>query len=230
MMRKNSIKNWAEEDRPREKMLQKGRVTLSSTELLAILIGSGSTKESAVELAKRIIDRAGNLHELGKKDISFFLDFKGIGQAKAVTILAALELGIRRQVEQPVKQPIITCAVDSYNVIGPMLQDLNHEEFWLLCLGSKGKLLSKNKIGQGSMNKVIVDSKVIFKTALDNNAAMIVLIHNHPSGSLKPSKLDIELTIKVIRAGKVMDIAVMDHLIIGRSDFYSFRDSNTELF
>lgn len=219
-----SIKSWAEEDRPREKMLTKGKEALTNAELIAILLGSGSRNESAVLLAQRITSSCQNLNDLGKKDIKFLMKFKGVGEAKAITISAALELGRRRQAEPKSKRHIITTSGDAYSVIGPLLSDLPHEEFWILCLNRRNEVMTMEKISSGGTSATIVDPKILFKTALSHLSSSIILIHNHPSGSLKPSTQDDLLTEKLIKGGKLLDLSVLDHLIIGNNDYYSYRD------
>ncbi|MBK0382671.1 DNA repair protein RadC [Pedobacter sp. SD-b] len=222
---KFTIKAWAEEDRPREKLLQHGRRTLSDAELIAILIGSGSTTESAVELSKRILHSCQNdINLLGKLSVQELCKFKGIGEAKAISIIAALELGRRRkEIELPPIQKINT-SKDIFNVLLPYYKDLTHEEFWILILAKSNKLTHKILISKGGQAGTIVDSKIVFKAALDNNAANIILSHNHPSGNLKPSQADISLTKKLVAAGRLMDIGVLDHVIITDDGFYSFAD------
>ena len=223
-----TIKEWAEEDRPREKLVARGKSNLTSAELLAILIGSGNTKESALDLSKKILERAGSLRELGRKEKSFYLQFKGIGIVKAVTIIAALELGVRRQIEKKKKEVIIRCSKDVYELTGPPLENLTHEEFWVLSLNRKNQVLSKDRIGQGGMHQVIVDPKIVFKTALNNKATQIILIHNHPSGQITPSEQDKNITSKLVKASYLLEIPVLDHVIIGHNDYYSFADSIPE--
>lgn len=219
-----SIKSWAVEDRPREKMLIKGKESLSNAELLAILLGSGSRNESAVQLAQRLLGSASNLNDLSKKDIPYFMTFKGIGEAKAITISAALELGRRRQAESPEGRSKISTSNDAYQVIGPRLRDLSHEEFWILCLNRRNVVVSQEKISSGGVGATVVDPKLIFKHALTQLASQIILVHNHPSGGILPSEQDNLLTSKLVQAGKVLDIKVIDHLIIGDGQYYSYAD------
>ncbi len=225
-MNEKSIKSWDVEDRPREKMLLKGKSALSNAELIAILMGSGSAQESAVDLAKRVLRGASSLNELGKKSIDFFTSFKGIGEAKAVTISAALELGRRRQAEAPLKRIKISSSQDAYNVMGPLLEDLPHEEFWMLLLNRNNVIIVKEKITSGGVAATVVDPKLIFKSALANLASGIILFHNHPSGQTKPSLEDVNITKKLTEAGKLLEIKVLDHIIIGHKGYYSFRDEN----
>lgn len=220
-----AITAWAEEDRPREKMLLKGRMSLSDAELLAILIGSGTSGESAVSLAQRIllsVDQ--NLHELGKRSIKELESFKGIGAAKAVTIAAALELGRRRQLSDLRERPKISCSRDAYNVIAPLLSDLHHEEFWLLLLNKANEVLARERLSSGGMAGTVVDVKMVFKAALDARAAGLIAVHNHPSGNLQPSTADIELTKRLRKAGEWLDLPLLDHLIVSERGYYSFTD------
>ena len=221
----HKIKSLAEDDRPREKLANKGSQALSDAELLAILIGSGSRSESAVDLCRRILkDASNNLRELSRISIPQLMQYKGIGEAKAITIAAALELGRRQQATDPLDRPRITCSRDAFRVIGPALQDLGHEEFWVLLLSNSGQLLRKEQIGSGGIKQVSVDIRMIFKSALEHMAVSIILIHNHPSGGLKPSSQDLDITKKIFEAGKVLDIQIMDHLIISSNGYLSMAD------
>lgn len=220
----SSIKDWAEEDRPREKMLLKGKSSLSDAELIAILLGSGSRDESAVSLAKRILNDSSTLDELGRKPLDFLMSYKGIGEAKAISVAAALELGRRRQITKGDQKVKITRSRDAYNILGPILSDLSQEEFWIACLNNANQVISKDKISLGGVSTTLVDAKIVFAQALRQGASAIILFHNHPSGQLKPSQADIRLTEKLAAAGKVMDIRVQDHLIIGHRGYYSFMD------
>ena len=222
---KISIKSWAEEDRPREKLNSQGRRALTDAELIAILIGSGSRTESAVELSKRILHHYGNdLNNLGKASVTELSRFKGIGEAKAISIIAALEIGRRRNDTETKTPETIGGSKDAYNVMRRQLVDLNHEEFWIVLLNRSGKVLGKELISKGGLTGTVADPKIIFNIALQQHAASIVLTHNHPSGSLKPSQLDIDLTKKIADAGKMLDINVLDHIIITNDGFYSFAD------
>ncbi|MES2810415.1 MAG: DNA repair protein RadC [Bacteroidota bacterium] len=222
---KISIKSWAEEDRPREKLSGQGRRALTDAELIAILIGSGSRDESAVELSKRILHHYDNdLNNLGKASIAELSKFKGIGEAKAISIIAALEVGRRRNDTETKVLDSITCSKDAYTILRPFLMDLNHEEFWILLLNQAGKVTSKELISKGGLTGTVADPKIIFGIALQQNAVSIVMAHNHPSGNLKPSQLDIDLTKKITNAGKLLDIKVLDHLIVTNDGFYSFAD------
>ena len=221
---KIAIKNWPEADRPREKLITFGRRSLSNTELLAILVREGNRAESAVELSKRILGLCdNNLNELAQKSVAELSRFKGIGEAKAVSIIAALELGRRRK-DVPVKAAQITTSIDVYHIISSQFKDLNHEEFWILLLDRANKLKSKQLISKGGQAGTIADPKIIFHIALENHAASIILAHNHPSGNLKPSRADLDLTKKLVSAGQFLDLPVLDHLIITDHGFLSFAD------
>lgn len=220
-----SIKSLAEEDRPREKLLRKGKVSLSDAELLAILLGSGSREQSAIGLAQSILQSVdNNLNELGKCSIGRLRKFKGVGEAKAITIVAAMELSRRRQLSRIEDKPQITCSNDAFNAIAPLLMDLPHEEFWMLLLNRANRVLRRERISRGGVAGTVVDIKVVFTTALEGQAVSILLCHNHPSGSTNPSQADIDLTRKLKKAGEIMDILVVDHLIIGDRSYYSFAD------
>jgi DNA repair protein RadC len=220
-----SIKNWSEDDRPREKLMLKGKSVLSDAELIAILIGSGSRNESAVELSKKILASvANNLNELGKLNLSQLCNFKGIGEAKAVTIIAAMELARRRRSEEVIELTKITSSKIIFEIMQPIIGELPHEEFWVLYLNNANKVIAKNQLSKGGMTGTVVDVRIIFKSALESGAVGILLCHNHPSGNLKPSEADIEITKKVKTAGKSLDINVLDHLIITQNGYYSFAD------
>lgn len=220
-----SIKHWAEEDRPREKLLLKGRAALSDAELIAILIGSGTKNQSAVELSKNILLSYDNdLQSLGRLNINDFKKFKGIGEAKAITIIAALEIGRRRQLTDVKEKPKITSSQDAYQCIYSSMQDLNHEEFKILLLNRNNRVVKIETISTGGVAGTVVDPKIIFKRALDVHASSIILAHNHPSGNLHPSKADIDITKKIVQAGNTLEIKVLDHLIISEKGYYSFLD------
>ena len=222
---KITIKAWAEEDRPREKLSLQGRRALTDAELIAILIGSGSVSESAVDLSKRILHFCKNdLNALAKLSILELSKFKGIGEAKAISIIAALELGRRRKEEEIIKLDKITSSKDIFNYLSPYFSDLVYEEFWILLLNRANKIINKVLISKGGQAGTIADPKIIFKAALENNAANLVLAHNHPSGNLKPSHADIELTKKLRAAGLLLDISVIDHLIFSERSYFSFAD------
>lgn len=219
------IKSWAEEDRPREKMMEKGRHVLTEAELIAILIGSGSRDETAVELSKRILSSVGNnLNDLGKLNIKELIRFKGIGEAKAVSVVAALELGRRRKEAEKVKRDKITSSKDVFDILNPILIDLPFEEFWLLILNRANLVIKKEMISRGGVSGTVVDTKIIFKAAIENYASSIIICHNHPSGNLKPSEADIRITKNIKEAGKLMEIPLLDHLIVAENGFYSFAD------
>lgn len=219
------IKAWAEEDRPREKLQLKGKFSLSNAELLAILIGSGSREETAVGLAQRILlSKQNNLNELGKCNLAELKEFKGIGLAKAITIIAALELGRRRKEEALPIRNQIKSSRDAYRELAPKVADLPHEEFWLLMLNRANRIMHLGKVSSGGVVGTVVDARIVFKDALDHRATTLILCHNHPSGNLQPSQADIDLTRKLKQAGEVMDIAVVDHLIISDQGYFSFAD------
>lgn len=219
------IKAWAEEDRPREKLIEKGRHVLTEAELIAILIGSGSRNESAVELSKRILSSTGNnLNELGKLNVKELIKFKGIGEAKAISIVAAMELGRRRKEAEVVKREKVSSSNDAYEIMKPMMMDLGHEEFWILMLNRANLVIRKEQISRGGVAGTVVDAKLIFKAAVDHHASSIIICHNHPSGNTKPSEADIRLTKNIKEAGKVMEIPLLDHLIFTDHGYYSFGD------
>lgn len=219
------ILSWAEEDRPREKLLLKGRTTLTDAELLGILIGSGTRALSAVDVCRLILQGSENdLNQLAKLSVKDLQQFKGIGEAKAITIVAALELGRRRKETPVVKRPKITSSQDAYDAIKPELWDLPHEEFWLLLLNRANQVVRKERCSTGGVAGTVTDPKIIFKAALQHLASSIILVHNHPSGNLKPSEADLRLTKKLKEAGALLDIPVLDHLIFADGGYYSFAD------
>lgn len=220
----SGIRSWAEEDRPREKLLLKGGAALSDAELIAILIGSGIPGESAVDVAKAILkSAANNLNELGKLSVKDLMKFKGIGEAKAITIVAALELSKRRRIAEVKEKEKITGSKDVYEYFHH-LADLRSEEFWVMYLNRANKIISANKISQGGITGTVADTRLIFKNALDHFACSIILCHNHPSGNLSPSEEDKSLTRKVKQAGQLLDIGTLDHLIISDTGYFSFAD------
>jgi DNA repair protein RadC len=222
---KITIKNWAEEDRPREKLLLQGRRALTDAELIAILISSGSTNESAVELSKRILHQFNNdLALLGKQSVIELCKFKGIGEAKAIAIIAGLELGRRRQDTTEPEIVRITHSKHIFDLLYQEFTDIFHEEFWILLLNKSNKLISKHQISTGGIASTVTDPRVVFKLALEKNAAALILAHNHPSGNLKPSQEDIKLTKKMVEGGKILDIQVLDHLIFAEKKYFSFAD------
>ncbi len=225
MYKKLSIKEWAVEDRPREKMMKKGIRSLSEAELIAILIGSGNLDESAVELSRRILASVNNnLNELGKKTINDLQKFKGIGEVKAISIMAALELGRRRKETEPDEKPKVLTSSDTAKIFKPLLSDLPHEEFWVLMLNRNNLVIDKMMVSQGGLSGTVIDVRIILKMAIEKLACSIILCHNHPSGNLIPSDADKEITRKIREAGKLMDIPVLDHLIIGNDAYFSFAD------
>ena len=221
------IKSWAEEDRPREKLLNKGRQSLTDAELIAVLIGSGNKEETAVELSKRILKEAGgnNLNDIAKLTVNDLMKFKGIGEAKAIAITAALELGRRRKESETTKRQKIVLSSDAYEFIKPIFLDLPHEEFWTLLLNRSNYVIKKELISRGGVAGTVVDAKIIFKSAIENLANAIILCHNHPSGNVKPSDADIKLTRSLKDAGKLLEIQVLDHVIVTDTDYYSFADN-----
>jgi len=222
---KLSITQWALEDRPREKLLTKGISALSDAELIAILIGSGTRNETAVELAQRILNNSGNnLHTLGKLNVSDLMKEKGIGEAKAITIISALELGRRRSATETPEKSKITSSRDVFTLMHPVLGDLPHEEFWVLYLNRSNKIIDKMKISQGGVTGTVTDIKIIMKMALDKLALAVILCHNHPSGNTEPSQADIDITSKIKAAGTFCDVAVLDHIIIADKKYTSLAD------
>lgn len=220
-----SIKNWAEDDRPREKLLQKGQRALSDSELLAIIMGSGSRNESAVELAKRILASVGNnWNELAKLKVQDLCKFKGVGEAKAISIITALEIGKRRSMQEFLEKPKVTSSRDVFSFLQSLIGDSPVEEFWVLYLNQSNYVIHKEQISKGGINQTTVDVRLIMKEALSYMATGIILVHNHPSGNLSPSQADIRLTQKIQEAGKLMDIEVLDHLIITQKAYFSFAD------
>ncbi|WP_339664790.1 RadC family protein [Maribacter arcticus] len=220
-----SIKNWSDDDKPREKLVHKGRSVLSDAELIAILIGSGSRAESAVELSKRILASVdNNLNELGRLSIKQLMTFKGIGEAKAVSIAAALEVGRRRRGEDAAKIDKIGSSQDVYHLLQPILGDLEHEEFWILFLNNSNKVLHKAQLSKGGITGTLVDVRLVMKQTLELGAVAIILAHNHPSGTLRPSAADKQITQKIKTASETLDVKVLDHLIITQKSYYSFAD------
>lgn len=226
MSDKLNINEWAEEDRPREKMERLGAQALSDAELLAILVGSGSTKEDAVTLMKRILnDCKNNLNTLGKLTIRDLCEYNGVGPAKAITILAACELGKRRQMEKPEERPDLGTATRIYNHMHPKMQDLNTEEFWLLLMNQDYRLIKEQRIAHGGITEVAVDVRLLLKEALLCNATIMAVCHNHPSGSIRPSTSDDNLTKTIQQACNVMRIKFMDHVIITDGLYFSYREA-----
>jgi DNA repair protein RadC len=220
------ITNWAEDDRPREKLMIKGKNALSDAELIAILIGSGSRNESAVQLSKRILSNFdNNLNTLGKLSIKQLTEFKGIGEAKAISIIAAMELGRRRREMEAIELKQIGSSKSVFEIMQPIIGELQHEEFWILYLNYSNKVIAKSQLSKGGITGTVVDIRIVFKIALEQNATSIILSHNHPSGKLQPSDADIAITKKIKMAGQQLDIPVLDHLIITEKGFYSFNDN-----
>ena len=225
--RKLPISAWALDDRPREKLLSRGASALSNAELLAILLGSGNAEESAVELAQHILNATGNLlNELGKLGVRELTSrFKGIGPAKAVTIMAAIELGKRRAAEEPMQRTQIRSSQDIYRLMYPLLADLPHEEFWVICLATSNRIKGCECVSSGGMDGTMVDVRVLFHLALNMKAANIIVAHNHPGGGkMQPSHQDDRVTTKISEAGKMLDIRLLDHIIVGQDQYYSFAD------
>lgn len=221
----NNILSWAEEDRPREKLMLKGRAALSDAELIAILIGSGTRELSAVDLSKLILHSVGNnLNELAKLSINDLMKFKGVGDAKAISIAAALELGRRRKESEVLKKAKITSSGDAYQAIRPYLLDLSHEQFWVLLLNRASEIIRPFQVSIGGVAGTVADPKIIFKSAIEYLASAIILVHNHPSGNLVPSQADLDLTKRVKEGGRLLDIPILDHLIFGDNGYYSFAD------
>jgi DNA repair protein RadC len=219
------IKSWAEEDRPREKLLTKGRHVLSDAELIALLIGSGSKNETAVELSRRILNQyQNNLNELARLSVKDLMKFRGIGEAKAISIIAALELGRRRKEAKLATRSRITMSRDVFDLMSPDMMDLAYEEFWILLLNRANDVMRKERVSLGGVSGTVVDPKIIFKSALDHLACSVILCHNHPSGNVKPSEADIRLTDQLKKAGMLLEIPVLDHVIITNNGFYSFAD------
>ena len=224
-MEKLNINQWAQEDRPREKMANAGTEALTNAELLAILIGSGSQKETAVDLMKKILaDCNNNLNTLGKMTIRDLCLYNGIGEAKAITILAACELGKRRQAETPEERPDLGTATRIYNHMRPVMQDLDVEEFWALLLNQHYRLIKKVRISHGGITETSVDIRIIMREAVLANCTILAVCHNHPSGNLSPSHVDKELTKSIKRASELMNIHFLDHVIVTDGQYYSFKE------
>ncbi|WP_347219941.1 DNA repair protein RadC [Chryseobacterium sp.] len=221
-----SLKLLAEDDRPREKFLQKGKNSLSDSELLAIIMGSGNREESVVELARKILTSVNNnWHQLSLLSVKDLMKFKGIGEAKAISIITALEIGRRRAVQEIPEKSVIGNSYDAYSILKNQLSDLRTEEFWAIFLNSSNKVLYTSQLTQGGISQSIVDVRVLFKTALEHFSTGIIIAHNHPSGSLKPSKEDINITQKIKEAGKILSIQLLDHIIITQNSYFSFSDA-----
>jgi len=220
-----SIKNWATEDRPREKLMAKGRLSLTDAELLAILIGSGNSRESAVDLSKKILSSTqNNLNRLGKLSLKQLTSFNGIGEAKAVTIIAAMELGRRRRGEEALEKLKITSSSSVFEVLQPVIGELDHEEFWILYLNNSNKIIEQFQISKGGITGTLVDVRITLRKALELGAVSLILAHNHPSGNLNPSEADKQLTRKLKTAAESLDIKILDHIIVTEKSYFSFAD------
>lgn len=223
--KKFTIKQWKEDDRPREKLLLKGKSSLSDAELIAILIGSGNRQESAVDLAKRILNSvANNINKLATLNVENLCQFKGIGTAKAISIITALELGKRQRLEEALVAPKINSSKAVFNIMQPILEDLPHEEFWVLFLNNSNKILKKVALSKGGITGTIIDVRLLFKMAIELAAVGVILCHNHPSNKLYPSNEDIKITTKIKQAGDILNIQVLDHIIVTKIGYYSFAD------
>lgn len=220
------ITNWSEDDRPREKLMLKGKSALSDAELIAILIGSGNRNESAVDLSKRILSGVNNnLNALGKLSMASLIEYKGIGEAKAISIIAALELGRRRRTEEAVQLVKITSSKAIFELMQPIVGELPHEEFWIIYLNNSNKVLSKSQLSKGGITGTLVDVRIVFKKALELGATALILCHNHPSGTLVPSEADKHITKKLKLAGESLEVKVLDHVIVTENSYFSFVDS-----
>ncbi len=220
-----NIKDWAVEDRPREKLALKGKATLSDAELIAILLGTGTSKLSAVDLGKNILQTVNNdLNELARLSVKDLMKIKGIGEAKAITIISALELGRRRKDLQVEERPRVMGSADAYEILKADLLDIPHEAFWILLLNRANRVIKKHQVSQGGVAGTVADPKIIFKVAVEELASGIILAHNHPSGNLAASQADIDLTKKLKESGKLLDIQVLDHIIVGDKSYFSFAD------
>ena len=220
-----NLKSLAEDDRPREKFLLKGKSAVSDSELLAIIMGSGNREESAVELARRILNSVeNNWHRLSHLSIKDLTKFKGVGEAKAISIATALEIGNRKSQQEVLERQQISSSKDAFEILQPHLSDLQTEEFWAIFLNHQNKILYKTCLFRGGIASSVADVRVIFKTALEHFSTQIIVAHNHPAGSLKPSKEDISITQKIKEGGKLLDIELLDHLILTQNNFFSFKD------
>lgn len=225
MSKTAGIKSWAIDDRPREKLLHKGSVALSDAELIAILIGSGNNKQSAVELSREILSLYNNnLNNLGKQSPDELMKFKGIGEAKAISIVAALELGRRRKISEALSRPKISCSKDAFELFQSIIADLPHEEFWVLLLNRANNVIDYFKLSQGGTAGTVMDVKIIMKKALEKLAHGIIIAHNHPSGNNNPSESDKNITQKLSKAAKFFDIQLLDHIIVADKQYFSFAD------
>jgi len=221
----SSIKTWAEADRPREKLLTHGRSVLSDAELIAILIGSGTQSLSAIDVGKNILSGVNNdLNHLAKFSVKELMRFKGIGQAKAISIIAALELGRRRKETAVQQKPKINSSQDAYDLLKSVMLDLQHEEFWVIMMNRANRVIRMKRISSGGISGTVADVKIIFKEAIDQMASALILAHNHPSGNRNPSNEDVRLTKKMKESGQILDIPVLDHIIFAEDKYYSFAD------
>lgn len=222
-----SIKKWSHDDRPREKLLNKGKAFLSNAELVAILIGSGNKEESAVALCKRILASVdNNLSTLGKLSVKQLMAFKGIGEAKAITIVAALELGRRRRSEMALEKKQIVSSASVFELMQPIIGELQHEEFWVIYLNNSNKIILQLQLSKGGITGTLVDVRLVLKNALEVGATALILVHNHPSGTTSPSETDKQITNKLKIAAQSLDIKVLDHLIVTEKAYFSFADEN----
>lgn len=220
------IRSWSEDDKPREKLLLKGKTALSNAELIAILIGSGSRNESAVSLSQRILASVDfNLNALGKLSVNQLNNFKGIGDAKAITIQAAMELGRRRRLEAAIELQKITSSKTIFDIMQPIIGELMYEEFWIVYLNNSNKIIAKSQLSKGGITGTVVDVRLVFKTALELGAVGIILAHNHPSGTIQPSESDKQITRKLKSGGEQLDIRVLDHIIVTETQYFSFSDA-----
>ena len=221
----SSIKSWAEADRPREKLLNHGRSVLSDAELIAILIGSGTQSLSAIDVGKNILSEVSNdLNHLAKFSVKELMKFRGIGQAKAISIIAALELGRRRKESAVQHKPKILASQDAYNLLKSVMLDLHHEEFWVIMMNRANRVIRMKRVSSGGISGTVADVKIIFKEAIDQMASALILAHNHPSGNRNPSEQDVRLTRKMKESGQLLDIPVLDHIIFAEDTYYSFAD------
>ena len=224
-MKKLTIKGWALDDRPREKLVLKGRKSLSDAELIAILIGSGSRNQSAVSLSKKILNSVNNnINELAKLSVEELTRFHGVGAAKAIAIITALELGKRRQLETALELPEISTSKGVFHLMQPIIGDLQHEEFWAIFLNNSNKVIAKHRLSKGGLTVSVVDVRLLYMKALATACVGVIVCHNHPSGKLTPSKADKEVTLKIKEAGSTLDIKLLDHLIITEKSYFSFAD------
>lgn len=222
-----SIKEWSARDRPRERLFQQGRTALSDAELLAIILGSGSRRDTALSLARKVLaTHQGNLVHLGRASMQQLKRFNGIGTVKATRIVASLELGRRMKEQVAAEAPRINCSRDAFEAVFPMLADLGHEEFWILYLNNNNRMLHLGRRSQGGINGTLVDVRLVLKDALELGAVALILAHNHPSGNLQPSAADRALTEKISKAAASLDLKVLDHIILGGKNYYSFADQN----